>query len=89
MTTITTKLIRDGNSVAIRLPKTVLIMSGLRDEVRMEVRHGQITLRSARTPRSEWRARIATVVASNPIANLLDEELNDWDITSNDGIDHN
>ena len=88
MTTITTKLVRDGNSVAVRLPKTVLAMSGLRDEVKMEVKHGQITLRSARTPRSEWRERIANVVASSPAANLPDEELNDWDITSNDGSDH-
>jgi antitoxin component of MazEF toxin-antitoxin module len=89
MTTITTKLVRDGNSVAIRLPKTVLVMSGLHDEVKMEVKHGQITLSSARTPRSDWRERIATVVASDPAANLADEELNDWDLTSNDGVDHN
>ena len=88
MTIITTKLVRDGNSVAIRLPKTVLAMSGLRDDVRMEVKHGQITLSSARTPRSEWRERIANVVRTNPAAILPDEELNDWDITSNDDIDH-
>ena len=40
MTTIAAKLIRDGNSVAVRLPKTVLIMSGLSDDVQMEVKTG-------------------------------------------------
>ncbi len=88
MTTITTKLVREGDSVVIRFPKTVLSMSGLRDDVRMEVKRGQITLRSAQAPRSDWRARIANVVASNPTANILDEELSDWDETSNDGTDH-
>ena len=87
MATISTKLIRDGNSVAIRLPKTVLIMSGLRDDVQMEVKHGQITLRSAATPRAEWKERIAQIIAANPTVNLLDDELNDWEMTSGDGLD--
>jgi len=86
MSTITTKLIRDGNSVAVRLPKTVLIMSGLRDDVQMEVRDGQITLRSTRKPRSGWRERIARVVKTNPKALQTDNELDAWDSTSNDGL---
>ena len=47
MVSITTKLIKDGNSVAVRLPKTVLAMSGLHGEVQLEVEKGQVTLRQA------------------------------------------
>jgi antitoxin component of MazEF toxin-antitoxin module len=86
MTTITTKLIRDGNSVAVRLPKTVLAMSGLRDNIQMEVREGQITLRSANNPRSGWKEQIAQVVSSDSKSLQSDIELSDWDITSNDGL---
>ena len=86
MTTITTKLIRDGNSVAVRLPKTVLTMSGLRDNIQMEVREGQITLRSANKPRSGWKEQIAKVISSDSKSLQSDSELNDWDITSSDGL---
>ena len=44
MTTITSKLIKDGNSVAVRLPKPLLVMSGLHDLVRLEAKRGQIIL---------------------------------------------
>jgi len=86
MTTITTKLIRDGNSVAVRLPKTVLAMSGLRDDIQMEVRKGQITLRSTLKSRSGWKEQMAQVVSADSKALLTDSELNDWDVTSNDGL---
>ncbi|MEI7674976.1 MAG: AbrB/MazE/SpoVT family DNA-binding domain-containing protein [bacterium] len=86
MTTITTKLIRDGNSVAVRLPKTVLVMSGLRDTIQMEVSEGQITLRSANNPRSGWKEQIAQVVSRDPKSLQSDIELSDWDKTSNDGL---
>ena len=86
MTTIATKLIRDGNSVAVRLPKTVLAMSGLRDDVQMEVRKGQITLRSAHKARSGWKEQIAKVAASGLKLSPSDQELNDWDATSSDGL---
>ncbi len=86
MTTITTKLIRDGNSVAVRLPKTVLVMSGLRDDIQMEVKHGQITLRSPQKIRAGWRKKITAVLGNDPNAVLVDNELNDWDVTSSDGL---
>jgi antitoxin component of MazEF toxin-antitoxin module len=86
MTTITTKLIRDGNSVAVRLPKTVLAMSGLRDDIQMEVREGQITLRSVTNSRSGWKEQMIKIVSSDPKSLQSDIELNDWDTTSNDGL---
>lgn len=86
MTTIKTKLVKDGNSVAIRLPKTVLTMSGLIDDVQMEVKRGQVILRPARTPRSNWKEHIAAIVASNPNATKIDPELEDWEVTIQDGV---
>jgi len=86
MATITTKLVKDGNSLAIRLPKTVLALSGLREDVHMEVSKGRIVLRSASAPRSGWKEQIAKVVATDPASALSDDELTAWDVTSSDGI---
>ena len=72
---ITTKLVNDGNSVIVHIPKMALAMSGLRDEVVMEVKKGQIVLTLSVYPRSQWRARIAKVIASNPDALAPDPEL--------------
>lgn len=55
---LTTKLVPDGNSTAIRLPKALLLLSGLSDVVQMEAKPGQIVLRSAANPRAGWRQQI-------------------------------
>lgn len=87
MTTVMTKLVKDGNSVAVRLPKTVLVMSGLHDDVQMEVRRGQIVLRSASKPRASWKQRMEEVAAANPAATTPDAELDAWEVTNSDGLD--
>ena len=87
MTSITTKLVKDGNSVAVRIPKTALIMSGLHGEVKMDITQGQIILSSLDTTRGDWKVRIADVISSNPNALALDPELADWDETISDGLD--
>jgi antitoxin component of MazEF toxin-antitoxin module len=58
MTMITTKLVKDGNSMAVRLSKPVLAMSGLSGDLEVEVRKGQITISSRRSPRADWRDAI-------------------------------
>jgi len=87
MATITTKLVKDGNSVAVRIPKTALIMSGLHDDVQMEVVSGRITLTAARTPRAGWEEQIKQVLATNPAALASDPDLDIWDETVGDGLD--
>jgi antitoxin component of MazEF toxin-antitoxin module len=87
MASITTKLVKDGNSVAVRIPKTVLAMSGLGDEVKMEVSHGQIILTSAESARAGWQQQIDHVLATNPNALAPDPELDAWDMTVGDGLD--
>jgi antitoxin component of MazEF toxin-antitoxin module len=87
MASITTKLVKDGNSVAVRIPKTALAMSGLKDEVQMEVSQGQIVLTSAKSARAGWRQQIEYVLATNPDALAPDSELAAWDATVGDGLD--
>ncbi len=87
MTTITTKLVKDGNSVAVRLPKHLLALSGLQGVIQMEVKQGQIVLRTSRSPRSGWKEQIARVQAANPLVPTPDNELAAWDTTAADGLD--
>ena len=87
MASITTKLVKDGNSIAVRIPKAVLAMGGLEDEVKMEVTQGQIILSSTKSSRADWQRQIDHVLATNPGALAPDPELDAWDVTAGDGLD--
>jgi len=86
MTTLATKLVKDGNSKAVRLPSTVLAMSGLQDDVLLEVKKGQIIIRPLVNNRQNWEQLIAQEISKNPRALDADPELDDWDVTINDGF---
>jgi len=47
-------VVRIGNSRGIRIPKTVLEQCGLGNVVELEVRRGELIVRSAAKPRSGW-----------------------------------
>ncbi len=85
--TIITRLVKDGNSVAVRIPKTVLKLSGLQGAITMQVKQNQIILKPAPRPRSAWKQQIERVLAENPDALQSDNELSDWEVTTGDGID--
>ena len=51
-----TKLIQIGNSHGVRLPKSVIDQIGLTGELELEVRDGEIILRSHKHPRDGWDA---------------------------------
>lgn len=90
MTTITTKLVKDGNSTAVRLTKDVLEMSGLNGDIQLSVEKGLVMLRplKAKKPRADWTAQIAKVLAEDPQALKRDEELAEWEEeTVADGLD--
>ncbi|OGL38632.1 hypothetical protein A3J32_00015 [Candidatus Saccharibacteria bacterium RIFCSPLOWO2_02_FULL_46_7] len=90
MTTITTKLVKDGNSMAVRLPKTLLAMSGLSSTVELEAKKGQIIIkRQMRQPRKGWAKQIEQVVKTDPNALQPDPELSDWEASAADGLDPN
>jgi antitoxin component of MazEF toxin-antitoxin module len=81
MASITTKLVKDGNSMAVRLPKTLLIMSGLRGSVRLEAKKGQIIIKQEEThPRAGWKAQIEKV--------LKDDDFSDMNMADADGLDN-
>jgi antitoxin component of MazEF toxin-antitoxin module len=84
MNAINTTLTTSGNSVAVRLPKELLAMSGLTDRVRLEAREGQIIITGASNPRQGWDEQISSLVAmqGDPAA-----EFQDMDTTANDGLD--
>lgn len=73
--------------MAIRFPKHVLAMSGLRDVVEMEVTREHITLRAATDPRAGWEEHIARTAATCA-ATQPDPELAVWEDTALDGFEH-
>lgn len=74
-------IVRIGNSRGIRLPKTVLEQCDLGDEADLEVKNGQVVIRSARRPRSGWEASFTAMHEAGDDA-LLDADTHSataWD----------
>lgn len=78
---ITTKLIKDGNSTAVRLPKTALELSGLSGTVELVVKDGEIILKMPKSVRTGWAD---AVIADKPV---YDQELDDWDSLAGEGLE--
>ncbi len=84
MNAINTSLTTSGNSVAVRLPKELLRMSGLGNKVKLEARQGKIIISKVVNPREDWDAQIkALVLAKGDPA----EEFEDMKLAKNDGLD--
>lgn len=56
------RIIRIGNSRGIRLPKALLEHSGLGEEVELEVREGEILIKSIERPREGWAEAVRVMV---------------------------
>jgi antitoxin component of MazEF toxin-antitoxin module len=65
MNQITTTLTTSGNSVAVRLPKDLLQMSGLTKRVILQAKKGQIIISKAPNPRAGWREQINKEIAAH------------------------
>ncbi|HUC87707.1 MAG TPA: hypothetical protein VMR95_00980 [Candidatus Binatia bacterium] len=90
MITLTTKLVPDGNSMAVRLPKQVLIMSELSGVLQLSVKRGQITIRTPRNPREGWSQQIKQELTANGPLTMVDDYgdmLTEIDTTLGDGLD--
>jgi antitoxin MazE len=72
-------LVRIGNSRGVRLPKNVIEAAGLQDDLDLEVRQGAVIIRNAATARSGWAEAAAACHAA------AEDDLSDWDVTSDDG----
>jgi len=84
MNAIATTLTTSGNSVAVRLPKELLRMSGLGNNVQLEAKQGKIIISKATNPREGWDAQIRAMVAANGDPTT---ELNDMDFAQHDGLE--
>lgn len=69
-----TRIIKIGNSQGIRIPKVILELSGLGEEVELEVQNEQIIIRSTERPRQKWEAAFRSM-AEQSDDRLLDEDL--------------
>jgi antitoxin MazE len=58
-----TTLVQIGNSRGVRIPKTVLEQTGLRDALEMEVRGSQVVIRAAEHPRAGWEEAFSAMAA--------------------------
>lgn len=66
------RIVQIGNSQGIRIPKTLLEQSGLKDEVELEAKDRQIIIRTARKPREGWESKFRAM-ADNADDELLDK----------------
>jgi antitoxin component of MazEF toxin-antitoxin module len=83
MNTINTTLTTSGNSVAVRLPKDLLRMSGLSDKVTLEARRGKIIISKISNPREGWSKQIKSLVAKGDPS----QEFADLTVVASDGLD--
>jgi antitoxin component of MazEF toxin-antitoxin module len=86
MTSIDTTLTTSGNSVALRLPKEVLRMSGLngKSKVKISARRNQIIVTKSTNPRDGWEDQIDGLLLIEGDPN---KEFVDMKAADSDGLD--
>ena len=83
MNAINTTLTTSGNSVAVRLPKELLRMSGLSSRVKLEAKEGKIIISKSANPREGWATQIKSLMKTERDPS---QEFRDMDLVSNDGL---
>ena len=80
MTTVTTRIVKIGNSQGVRIPKVLLEQVNFGRNVQLEVRERQIIIRDASPARSGWAAQFEQM-AQNGDDKLFDEAVltTEWD----------
>jgi antitoxin MazE len=72
-------IVKIGNFQGIRIPKALLAMSGIQDNVEMSVANGVITIRPAREAREGWAASFQAMASVGDDA-VFDPEIHtEWD----------
>lgn len=69
--TTKTRIVRIGNSRGIRVPKVLLELAQLPEEVELQAEHGRLVVRAARGPRAGW-AEAAKLMHARNDDQLLD-----------------
>jgi len=79
---MTVKLKKIGNSKGLIIPKKVLEMCGLNDEVTMTVEEGHIIISPIHEPRANWEKQFSNADSGKvDEVNLLENISNDFDET--------
>ncbi|HUD07176.1 MAG TPA: AbrB/MazE/SpoVT family DNA-binding domain-containing protein [Candidatus Saccharimonadales bacterium] len=86
MNTIDTNLTTSGNSVAVRLPKELLKMSGLGNKVTLQAKKGKIIISKPSNPRADWSQNIKAMVEKYGDPSEEFTEMNDSLV--GDGLDN-
>lgn len=77
-----TKVIKIGNSRGIRIPKSIIEQSGIKNEVELEVKEDKIIIKSLSEVRKNWNSAFQKMSENNDDL-LLDENnlsnQNSWD----------
>ena len=77
-----TKVIKIGNSRGIRIPKSIIDQSGLKNEVELEVKDDKIIIKAVSKMRENWDSAFQKMSQNNDDILLDEKELNDqskWD----------
>ena len=81
----TTRIVRIGNSRGIRIPKALLELADLSDEVELHAEPGRLVVRATRRPREGWEAAAQEMRAAGddllldpPRPTAFDGEEWDW-----------
>lgn len=82
---VKTRIVRIGNSRGVRLPKPLIEVAGLSDEVEISARHGAIVISRASRTRSGWadaarqiRGRQEDQMLDPPTTTRFDDEEWEW-----------
>jgi antitoxin MazE len=78
--TVKSRIVQVGNSQGIRLPKAMLELSGIKDNIEIEVRDNQIVITAATKPRVGWHDAFAQMASDGDELEPL-EVKNSWDET--------
>lgn len=84
--TLTTRIIRIGNSKGIRIPKALLEQMNAGEQVTLRVEDGELIVGPVDNPRQGWEQAFANMAAAGEdqllfpdnIANEWDEEAWEW-----------
>ena len=75
------RIVRIGNSKGIRIPKPLILQTGLSDEVTIEAEGNRLVIRAARRPRAGWAEAFRAMAAAGD-DRLLDGDAmtaSEWD----------
>lgn len=78
--TLTTKIVRIGNSRGIRIPKALLKQMDAKDQVTLRVENGELIIGPVKTARQGWEKAFAQMAQAHEDQLLIPDDLeNDWD----------